>query len=202
MDKGCAGILTTNSHWLVPFLQFSCSSSFKHSCLPDPDSVLQNDQCSHVLLSICPTHILFSQYLCALLTDILAAIDFCGSIFRRLSDDDAVSRREQISHRPFNLSPGSDLYGILRDKKNVGFFLRLETYYTSCFVHYHSSLLVASVVYGIITDRVLKEKRLGHTHTVRNKTLFVTDPPFSRTCSSCVLPQVAVVGCSTWRIRM
>jgi len=29
-------------------------------CLPDPDSVLQNDQSSHVLLSICPIHILFS----------------------------------------------------------------------------------------------------------------------------------------------
>ena len=81
-------------------------------------------------------------------------------------------------------------------KKNVGFFLRLGTYcYSSCFVHCHScSLLVASVVYGIITDRVLKEKRLGHTHAVRNKAQFVTDPPFSRTSSSCVLTQVAVVG--------
>jgi len=127
--------------------------------------------------------------------EILAAIDFCRSIFRRLSDDDAVSCREQISHRPLNLSTASDLYGNLRDEKDVGFFLRLGTYYySSCFVHCRSySLLVASVVYGVITDRVLKAKRSGHTRTVRNKARFVTDPPFSRTCSSCVLPQVAVV---------
>jgi len=46
-----------------PILQFSCSSSLKQSCLPDPDSVLQNDQCSHVLLSNMPyTYYIFTIF--------------------------------------------------------------------------------------------------------------------------------------------
>ena len=190
MNKGCAGILTTNSHWLVLFLQFSCSPSLKHSCLPDPDTIsVHMSSCRYALYIFYFTVFVHFTDKTFWLRLTSVARYFIGykTMMRSLAES-----KSRIGHSTCpRLQISMAICGI---KKNISFFLRLGTY-SSCFVHCHSwSLLVASVVYGIITDRVLKEERLGHTHAVRNKARFVTDPSFSWTSSSCVLPQVAVVG--------
>jgi hypothetical protein len=93
------------------------------------------------------------------------------------------------------MSPASDLYGNLRDKKKSRFLPSPRDLFFLMFCS-QPWLFVAGClrcVWDYNRPGAERETLRAYTYSTY-RARFITDPPFSRTSSSCVLPQVAVVG--------